>query len=245
LNWEYTQPDTDNGRRLSPFDTRLGLAAPQIFREKFTGIGFTPSLGITIPTSPESWQAGLVTAVSLGLGMFRSIGRFDLQASVGMGKNFQTSTINGVRASDRKDAQGNSLCLARPGEAYCSVLGNNTNFSFNVSGGVNFHVTDEFWIIGSYQFIKAWRYAQPIDEFTPKTIDSNGATVADAVGVADRYSAYIGLSYQLDAHYSLSLGLYTLAVPKTSDNKAFRFPLWPNNQADNVTSVNFTVSAAF
>lgn len=245
LNWEYTQPDTENARRIAPFDTRLGLSAPVLFREKFTGIAFTPSVGLTIPTSPASWQAGLITAVSLGLGAFRSFGRFDLFANGGFGKNFQTSTINGVRSTTRTDAQGNSLCLSRPGEAYCAVVGNNTNFSVSISGGVNFHVTDEFWIIGSYQFLKAWRYSLPVDEFTPKTIDSNGATVADAVGVADRYTAYIGMSYQLDAHYSLALGLFTLAVPKTEDNKAFRFPLWPNNQADNVTSVNFTMSAAF
>jgi hypothetical protein len=245
LNWEYSQPDTENARRIAPFDTRLGLSAPVLFREKLTGIAFTPSVGLTVPTSPTSWQAGLITAVSLGLGAFRSFGRFDLFANGAFAKNFQTSTINGVRSSNRTDAQGNLLCISRPADAYCAVVGNNTNFSVSISGGVNFHVTDEFWIVGSYQFLKAWRYSLPIDEFTPKTIDSNGATVADAVGVADRYTAYIGMQYQLDAHYSLALGLFTLAIPKTEDNKAFRFPLWPNNQADNVTSVNFTMSAAF
>lgn len=97
-SYEYTLPDSASGRHWSTGDSRLSLAAPALFRETaFTNISFSPSVALTVPTSLESWNAGLITAVSVGMTMSRSVGTVDFRAVVSGSRGFFTQATAGQR----------------------------------------------------------------------------------------------------------------------------------------------------
>lgn len=251
--YEYTLPDNDTGRRFSPGDVRLGLAAPALFRDKaLTGISVTPSMGLTIPTSLESWNAGLITSLSLSAAATRSfttpIGGFDLRLSVGGSRGFFTSSVNSIKANTGRDVYGNLLVVCRTGEASCASAGQNTAWSANVAGQVNWRVNGEVIVYVGYTFIKTWREATTasLDDSSPKALDSNGNPVArSGYGQADRTSGFFGGSYQLNEHYSLDLGIATAQTPLTATGQV-RFPFFSfGTLADNSTTAYFTLTAAY
>jgi hypothetical protein len=252
-SYEYTLPDNDTGRRFSPGDIRLGLSAPAIFRDKaLTGIAITPSAGLTLPTSFESWSAGLITSFSLSAAATRSfttgVGGFDLRFSLGGSRGLYTSPVNSIRATTGKDTFGNLLVVCRTGEASCATAGQNTAWSANLAGQVNWRVTGEVIVYVGYTFIKTWREAaaSTLDDQSPKALDSNGNPVARAgYGQSDRTSAFFGASYQLNEHYSLDLGLQTVQTPLTATGHV-RFPFFAfGSLADNSTNAYFTLTAAY
>lgn len=252
-SYEYTLPDNDTGRRFSPGDIRLGLSAPALFRDKaVTGISVSPSAGLILPTSPESWNAGLITSFSLGLAATRSIaygaGGFDFRLVVGGSRGFFTGATNSIRASSNRDSFGNLLVVCRTGEAACATAGQNTAWSANLGGQVNWRINGEVIAYVGYTFIKTWREAAAgsLDDQSPKGVDSNGNSVARAgYGQVDRTSAFIGASYQLNEHYSLDLGMATVQTPLTATGQV-RFPFFSFGAiADNSTTAYFTLTAAY
>ncbi len=247
--YEYTMPDVETGRRVTWFDTRLGLAAPALFRDKeFTGIAFTPNVGLMLPTSPESWNAGMITAVSAGLVMSRSVKVFDFRVSTGVTRSFYTSAQAGVRASDARDDNGNLYVLCRAGEPVCGFSNMNPAWAFNIGGQVQWRATGNLLFYVGYTFFKSWRHSAVagVDEFTPKAVDANGNPVANSgPGQFDRTSAFVGASYQLNEHYSLDLGVSNLQTPLTATGQV-RFPFLAfGSWADNTTSLYFTLTAAY
>ncbi len=251
--YEYTLPDNDTGRRFSPGDIRLGLSAPALFRDKaFTGISVTPSMGLVLPTSPESWNAGLVTSLSVAAAATRSfttpIGGIDLRLSVGGSRGFFTGASNTIRATTGRDRYGNLLVVCRTGEAACASAGQNTAWSATIAGQVNWRISGEVIAYVGYTFIKTWREAATatLDDQSPKALDSNGNPVSRAgYGQVDRTSAFLGGSYQLNEHYSLDLGVATGQSPLTSTGQV-RFPFFAFGAlADNATTAYFTLTAAY
>ncbi len=252
-SYEYTLPDNDTGRRFSPGDIRLGLSAPALFRDKaFTGVSVTPSAGLVLPTSPESWNAGLITSFSLGLAATRSIaygaGGFDFRLALGGSRGFFTGATNSIRASSNRDSFGNLLVVCRTGEAACATAGQNTAWSANAGAQVNWRINGEVIAYAGYTFIKTWREAAAVsvDDQTPKGVDSGGNPVARAgYGQVDRTSAFFGVSYQLNEHYSLDLGIATVQTPLTATGQV-RFPFFSFGAiADNSTTAYFTLTAAY
>jgi hypothetical protein len=240
---------------VSFFDTRIGVSAPALFRDKaVTGIAFSPSLGLTIPTSPESFNAGMITMVSLGVTMSRSFGTVDFRANVGGARGFFAQPFNGIRnptlngGAVPTDANGNNRFLCRQGETFCDFSNWNTAWSFNVGGQVQWRATGSLLFYVGYTFIKSWRNAatEVVDEFTPQALDGNGNPVAKVgLGSVDRTSAFFGASYQLSDHYSLDLGVSTIQLPLTATGQV-RFPFLSFGAwADNATSLYFTLSAAY
>lgn len=249
-SYEYTMPDSENARRFQPGDTRLGLAAPAFFKEKVTGISFTPSFGIIVPTSPESWQASLIANLTLGVLMARSVGRFDFFGTVGASRGIHANPVNAAGHNvGTLDAQGNQLAVCRQGEPNCAFFGMNT--AWTVSGGinVNYRATDALSFTVGYSLSKAWRYVavSEVDELTPKAIDGNGNSVARVgLGQNDRSVAFVSASYQLNDYYSLSLSTSTIQAPLSSDGHRFRFPFWSfEGPSANYTTVNLTLSAFY
>lgn len=250
VSYEYTMPDVETGRKVSWFDTRIGLSAPAVFRDTaLTGIAFTPNVGLTIPTSPESWNAGMITALSVGVTMSRSVKTVDFRLIVGGSRSFYASAQNGVRASGARDEQGNLYMVCRAGESVCGFSNMNPAWSFNVGGQVQWRATGSLLFHAGYTFIKAWRHGATYtqDEFTPKALDENGNAVADVgLGVSDRTSAFVGASYQLNEHYSIDLGLSNVQSPLHANNQNVRFPFLSfGSWADNATSLYFTLTAAY
>jgi len=258
-SYEYTLPDNDTGRRFAPADIRLGLSAPAVFRDKaLTGISVTPSMGVLLPTSFESWNAGLITSLSLGAAATRSfttpVGGFDFRLSLGGSRGFFTNPVNGVRGcstpscTPQRDTFGNQTVLSRPNELFSASAGMNTAWSLNLASQVNWRATGEVIVYVGYTFIKTWREAAApnLDDMSAKGVDSNGNPVArGGYGQSDRTSAFVGASYQLNEHYSLDLGLSTVQTPLTATGQV-RFPFFSFGAlADNSTTAYFTLTAAY
>lgn len=250
LGYEYTMPDVATGRKVSYGDLRLGLSSPALFVDKaFTGIAFSPNVGLTVPTSPESWNAGMITAVSAGVTMSRQVKMFDFIGSIGGARSFYTNAVSGVRPSDARDGNGNLVVICRPGETVCGFSGMNPAWSFNIGLNVQWRATGSLMVYAGYRFFKNWRHAaaSTVDEFTPKALDANGNPVADTgPGQSDRTSTFVGASYQLNEHYSLDLGVSNAQAPLHDDNVNVRFPFlslgaWANNN----TTFYFTLTAAY
>jgi hypothetical protein len=249
MAYEYTMPDVETGRKASFFDTRVSLASPALFREKWlTGIAFTPNVSLTIPTSPESWNAGMITSISAGVTMSRQVKMFDLIGSIGGARSFYTSAQSGVRASSARDENGNLYVVCRAGEPVCGFSNMNPAWSFNVSLNVQWRVTGDLMVYAGYTYLKTWRYAATytVDEYTPRAVDSNGKPVATVgFGSVDRTLTFVGASYQLNEHYSLDLGVQTGQTP-LHPNGQVRFPfLSIGAWASNSTSLYFTFTAAY
>lgn len=259
-SYEYTLPDAETGRRWSIGDIRVGVSAPALFREKaLTNIAFTPSLGLTIPTSLESWNAGMITSVSLGVTASRSVGTVDFRAVISGARAFFGQTTNGLRnptlngGAERRDANNNLLAVCRPGELYCAVSNQNLAWTFSAGGQVQWRATSSFLLYAGYTYSYSWREAvtnDPNDPFTPKALDENGNPAARiGYGRADRTSAFFGGSYQLNEHYSIDLGVSNVQTPLFIDKdgvQRVRFPFLSfGSWADNATSIYFTLAAAY
>lgn len=259
--YEFTMPDAATGRRWSIYDTGLSLSAPAIFKEKWlTGISFSPSLGLTIPTSPESWNAGLITTLRLGLVASRSFhfndqgAGIDFRVTLGGTRSFHTQQQTGIRNpattnGATHDSDGNLLVVCRPGETLCNVAGNNTEWSFSAGGYVQVRANGNLLFYVGYTYIRSWTYAVSTkpDDYTSHAVTNDGQPAAKpGNGQRDLTSTFVGASYQINDHYSVDLGVQTQQTPLQNDNKTVRFPFWAvSNQATNATSIYFSLTAAY
>lgn len=259
--YEYTLPDTPNGRRFFPQDIRLGLVAPSILRDKaVTGIGFTPSVGLVIPATQESFTAGMITTVSLGAAVTRSfnagpVGSFDFRLSGGASKGVYTSPVNGIRkpnaSATTRDALGTAVLVCRDSDVFCVSNGANPNFALSLGGNVNWRITGNLIAFGGYTYSHTFReqLAAVGDPTIPQALDSNGNPVAQGgLGEADVTRTFLGLSYQLNEHYNLDFYMYTEQTPLVRKDAvwAVRFPLGSfDNAASNNTSIVVSLGAAY
>lgn len=253
--YEFTLPDVETGRKFTFVDTRIGVSAPAVFRDaKYTGIAFTPSLGLTLPTSPESFNAGMITMLNAGLTMSRRLGPVDIRAVVTGARGFFGQPFNGVRnptlngGAVPRDANGNATIVCRPGESFCGFSNWNTAWTMSLGGQVQYRATGSLLFFLGYTYIKAWREGATftVDEYTPKALDANGNPVAKTgYGEFDRTSAFFGASYQLSDHYNLDLYVFTVQNPLTPTGQV-RFPFLSFGAwADNATSLTFSLTAAY
>lgn len=258
--YEYTLPDNETGRRWGLYDSRLGLSAPALFKERLTGIAFSPNVGLVIPTSPESWNAGYITSLSVGLGASKSISTVDFRASIGGSRAFYGQPASGLRNPNRtgtgttpRDSNGNLLSVCRNSETLCGAAGMNTAWAVSAGGQVQWRATGSLALLVGYTYIHFWREAADgglNDGLTSATLTGNGSAAAHpGYGQSDRTIMFVDASYQLNEHYSLDLGLYTAQTPLFIDKdgvQRVRFPLLSfGSWADNATSIYFSLSAAY
>ena len=249
LSWEYTLPDNEAGRRLSLWDSRLGLAAPALFVEKHSGIAVTPSVGAIIPTSMESRLASMLTALSAAASFSRTLDRVDLLYRVSVSKGVFFNTQSLASKSNQRDLQGNLTYLGRVNEDYAASNGNNLDWSVANSVGVTYRFTENLSASGNLTLVNSWKYAvtDSVDPYTPKALDSNGNPVARVGdGRSDRLVGALGVSYALSDTFGVSAGVSTNGPPKTRDNRSFRFPFFDFVSAnDNLTTYSLSLSAYF
>ncbi len=251
--YEYTLPDSGNGRRFSPGDIRLGLVAPALFQDKaLTKIALTPSVGLVVPASPESFTAGLITSISVGLAASRSIstknfGGFDFRLTAGASKGVFTSRQNGLGPSQR-DSLGLAVVLCRPNELVCVSNGANPAFSLSIGGSANWRATGNLIVFAGYTYTRTFRESLAAigDETIPKTLDSEGSSAARVgLGALDLTRTFLGVSYQLNEHYNLDFYVFTEQNPLTPQRQV-RFPLLSLNAwATNNTSLIVSLGAAY
>lgn len=260
--YEYTLPDTPNGRRFFPQDTRLSLVAPALFRDKaVTGIAITPSLIAVLPTSPESWTAGLVSTVGAAAAATRSIkvgeGGFDFRLTLSGSYGIFTSAVNGVRtrpttAPGNRDALGNQIVIGRPGEDFAAVNGMNPAFSGTLAGNINWRTGGNLLLFAGYSYTRSFNQPatlDPNDPTLPNALDSNGSQVGRAgLGGNDVTRAFFGASYQLNEHYNLDFYVFTLQSPLRREGERWvvRAPIGSFvDAASNNTSFIVSLGAAY
>lgn len=247
LAYEYTLPDAATGRRVGFSDISLGATMPAAFREPLTGIAVTPSLGLTIPASPESFQAGLITSLRVGASFSRRAGPIDLRLNVNGTRGFYTRAFSAVanpaytKAAER-DAQGHLLRVCRDGEPYCAAGGMNPAWGLSLGGSAQWRATGDLMLYVGYTYMFNWREAAATerDEFTAPVLDSNGNNAAQVgYGRSDRMSTFIGASYQVNNNYSLDIGVQStqaaLTVNPAGGGWLPLFPIfnqyaWPGTQ---------------
>lgn len=246
--WEYTLPDSENGRRFSPADTRLGISAPGLYKNGLTGITFSPSFGVLIPTTPESWQARLITNLSLGVALSRPIWKFQVAVTANGSRGFHVSGASQTPSAPAVVGQLNSFSARKSAlgqdEAFVGFSAWNTAWAFNVGANVSFQATDELSFIVGYTYARSWKYygvAIGPDETLP-------ANARYGAGQAERTSTVAAVNYQLTDHYGISLAGSTLQTPRSGAGGSvgrFRNPFWSDYPADNATNISFTFSASY
>lgn len=260
--YEYTLPDTPNGRRFFPQDTRLGLVAPAIFQDKkVTGISVTPSVSLVLPTSQESLTAGLITTVGVGAAATRSVkvggGGFDFRLTLSGSYGFFTTPVNGIRnlpstAPGNRDALGNQIVIGRPDEIFASVNGMNPAFAGTLGGSVNWRTGGNLLMFAGYSYTRSFNQAATTnlnDPTLPQSLDSNGTQVGQGgMRGGDVTRAFIGASYQLNEHYNLDFYVFTLQSPlrREGDKWVVRAPIGSFvDAASNNTSLIVSLGAAY
>jgi hypothetical protein len=259
--YEYTLPDTMNGRRFFPQDTRVSVVAPALFREKVTGIALTPSLLAILPTSPESWTAGMISTVGGGVAVTRSVkagkGGFDFRINASGSFGLFTGATGGVRnlpptAPGNRDALGNLIVIGRPDEMFATSTGANPLFNGTLGGGVNWRTGGNLLLFAGFSYTRSWNQAvvnDPNDRTLPQGTESGGFQVGRAgLGGFDVTRAFLGASYQLNEHYNIDLYAFTLQTPLVNVNGAWvpRFPIGSFiDSATNNTSLVVSLGAAY
>ncbi|MFZ5441491.1 MAG: hypothetical protein ACOZQL_15905 [Myxococcota bacterium] len=253
--YEYTLPDSETGRRWTFYDAALSASIPAVFKDSLTGISLTPSLGLTLPASPESIQAGLITNLRVGVTALRRAGPFDLSLTASGTRSFYARPFSAVAnpaaadpTREPRDKAGNLLILARNGEPFAGWSNWNPAWGVSVGGQVQWRATGELMLIVGYTYLHTWREmaTDTVDEYTSKALDSNGNPVAHVgYGRGDRTSTFVDLSYQLNEHYSLDLGFYTFQSPLTGTGQV-RFPFLSfGTWAENNMNFFLTLTAAY
>ncbi|MDX2012826.1 MAG: hypothetical protein SFW67_21690 [Myxococcaceae bacterium] len=266
--YEYTLPDTPNGRRFFPQDARISLVAPGFFREKVTGIAFTPSALLVLPTSIESFTGGTYFTFGLGGAVTRSVkvgkGGFDFRLNLSGGATAARAAQGVVNpdcmrlgtpctaASGNRDPFGNLLVIGRPDEPLASVVGMNQALSGTIGGSVNWRTGGNLLLFAGYSYTRVWNYAATnnlADPTIPKALDSFGQPVAQGgLGSGDVTRAFIGASYQLNEHYNIDLYAFTLQSPMVNVNGVWvpRAPIGSFiDAASNNTSLIVSLGAAY
>jgi hypothetical protein len=248
--YEYTMPDAPTGRRWNWRDLAFSLSAPAIFKEKrFSGISVTPSISATVPITPESWAATTITVVGAGLNFTRSIGRFDLAASVSGAKGFHRSWVGQIGAVN--DPNGIPTVVCRSSDpVLCGDQTTNTAFSVGFALSADFRATEALSFSAQYVLRAGWKYpiANAGDPYNPQAVTSSGQAVADTgyVRGPDISITSIAVNYQLSDHWGVSLYTYTAMPPKSADNSSFRFPFWDFTSGPmNYSQIGFSLSASF
>lgn len=251
VTYEYTMPDNATGRRIVNDDARLVLSMPALYKDSLTGITLNPNINVIIPTTPESWHAGLITRVGVGGTAARGVPLPQglLQLSLGGFATYgiYTQTANVVKIDDRRDKQGNNVVITRAGEQYADIANNNSMINFRGWLGGTWLANDWFFVSMSYGVIANWKYPVPTDENTPKAFTSSGQGVARGGLVEDILQfGSVSIAVNITDVMSASLYLYNLAPMFTRNYQGVRFPFVNyTGLTQNFTIVGLSLAATF
>ncbi len=248
--YEYSLPDTDNGRRYSFTDVPVVLAAPGLFKK--AGFIITPDVRVSLPLSHESRFATLIAGAGVGVGTLYTGalgGKLMLSHRISFTKNFHQSQVP-PQSAGRISSPDFPATVCRAGEDACGGGNASNSFSIANSGFAQFAPTDAFAFGFSLAVSNGFRYQvapEGGDEFTSKTLDSTGRPAAKGgFGRNDLLSGSLFASYQFGDHLSLSFGFGRQGSPLTPDNRNFRNPFFDTTAAaDNATSYSLTLSGFY
>lgn len=263
---EYTSPaDPYTGRRFSHSDLRIGLSAPGILKIPVVDIKVSPSIGLTVPLTAESWNSGLILGASAGLSASRGWKYVDVSLAGSVSHGFYTSTANyGVQQGNIFNAvegQGRSTILCRTGEAFCGIEGMNPALGISGNLAINIRPIDALSFGITFGLGKTWNYASaspsdPQTEYDCKGTNSRAepnCRPATEMGARDRMSTNISASYSFTENVAATLYLQNsqqvLQVrtgPTAEGFDSLRFPFFDvASNYGNSTALGLTVSANF
>jgi hypothetical protein len=252
---EYTNPDNDNARRFSHSDLRLGVSAPGIVKIPVIDVTISPSIGLSVPLTAESWNSGLILGASAGVGLSRGWKYVSVSLSGNISHGFYTSTANyGVQRKDFtiQEGEGRNTFLCRTGESVCGINGMNPALGIGGNLAVNIRPLDALSFGITYGLSHSWKYAvtDVVDENTCHTYDSNGNLACrSGMGNGDRMSTNISASYSFTDNLAATLYLQNSQQPRTinqSGEWAFRFPFADlATPASGATAIGLSLSGNF
>jgi hypothetical protein len=228
-----------------------------------TGIVVTPSFNVIIPTTLESWAAGLITRLGLGLAANRTfgtkLGQVIVSASAigtfGIYRNpakvAYTEKMNEVVTPKvgPENVINGAIC-PRHSVNTCDNAGNNPLVSMQAGVNVTWAPKDWLFFSLSYGIQPNWNYAstKERDENTSKAVDSNGDPVA-SVGIGNGLalqSGSVSVAINLTDAISASLYVWNWAPIWSSEVKRWRFPFWDfDGPANNYTVMGLSLSATY
>jgi hypothetical protein len=246
---EYTLPDNPNGRRFNPLDSWIFLQAKNLYTMPRAKVKFSGSVRGVIPVSYESRYAHLVTALGVSLAASRAwgFGRADTQGkrwelagtlSSGFTKMFRTSAIRGNFPGDTSGCRttGPSGFAGGAGAADTDRCGGPLSTSYSVSTSGTLALSRGRYSV-SMTMIVINEFKYTIDPDTSAMITSTTDVVP--TGRADWTWGLISFGYDINDHWSASLGLASYQPALDSENQHLRFPFFDfsGGNANNFTQV--------
>lgn len=237
-------PDT---RRFDWSDMRLSIYDDKVYEEPHTKIAIGAFIRGSIPISYESQYETKITSLSAGVTLKKNIYRFNIQLGLQALKNFNRFTSAqfpcsasavspvGLGPGGAPDISSTAVIngfqngICRTGDPSTVVSFVNVDWALVPNGSIAYNFSDKLQLSLALYYFDEFAYPVPVDQYSTQIKDSNGNPVAAGQGRADGIWGITELSYNLDQHWGLSLGLWNAALPagvppKTADNKNFRFP---------------------
>jgi hypothetical protein len=218
LSFEYTPPNAPTGRRLDWSDLRLSLSAPVVVREPRTGLGVTPSVSLTLPTSLPSLFSNTLAVLGAGVSLNRNLqeGRWVLTYGLSGSRGLHARAEGGPApgAALPRDPEGVPLFLCRAGAESCAGLGLNSPWMLSNRLGALFLPSERWFLSAGASLAHVWSYAaaEAADPFT-------SPHARPGMGRSDLLSLSAGAGLNLSAQWSLSAGFSFAGLPLSRDQR--------------------------
>ena len=230
---------TTKKRQLMPSDTLLTVKWMNAAAYEHW-IMFSPYIRLGAPSSYESHFRNLYLSAAAGFDITSILGPAVLTYTFRFNKNFNETTQATVGVDELRPVASVRAGGAEDLGSTIATGINNTSFSIFNSLMLSFLLSDEWTLTAQFAIANAWTYSDiPLDEMS-----GTGAT--GGRGQRDLMYGVVDLSYQPFKHVGFSLGISTRQLPKSADNKSYRFPWWDTREPEaNNSVVYFDVYATF
>lgn len=208
-------------RQTTVSDLHLIASLPQVFREPNTGVGLGVSVSGYAPISMASRSANLVFALRPGLTLNWGWKGLGINYGLFYKQNFHTTTT----ATQNVESLPNALMFRAggaedlgDGEIAIGSLRNTQRVVYNTLG-LSYSFFENWSASATLLVVNSFKYTQPLS-------DAYSSPYASATGQADMTSGVLDLSYQVNPHLALSLGVSSAQPARTADNQFWRFPFF-------------------
>ena len=209
-------------RQTTVYDTRLSVSWGEFAKIEPAFLKFSTTAELFLPTSRNSQMATkyLGTRLYLTAG-FEPLSWLSLSYQFAGTKNFNRSN-NYVL--DPKDFSIAPISRAGGAEALSDGLVatgvSPTEWSIYNRGILELKFLEKFTFTIDFVYTQAWGYQSfPIDELSSPNAKAGRS-------YSDLTDGTLELNYDVTDYLGVALGTVTEQLPKTSDNKEFRFPFW-------------------
>ena len=252
FDWEYTQPDNASGRRFFPRDVNLMMAWGNPIDAIKKYLTHSLFLRVQLPTSLLAQVETRLLRLGLGLSLGKTIkGIVTLNYQFAFNKSFHRYTSPVFNQSEAalpsivlRQSTRNGLGLS---DGFAPIPGvRNTEWMVQNTLSIMFHPHKTVTIGASFGIFNLFRYAMPIDEFTPTIPTVDGPVQADAVGRIDFTVGDVFVSWRPIRHFGIALGATSWQTPFSANNRSLRLPFFnvvtPN---DNTTTFYLQLSGSY